>query len=98
LRLGFSFAGKADLRQTAKAQGLKPIDSIELIGTTEVVPFHKAILLNGLLVCLQRLIWQFQGRPRSYSPLGGIGLVREAKASRSLQKSKDEVFIKQSPA
>jgi hypothetical protein len=32
-------ADKADLTQTTKTQGLKPIDSIELIGPAEAVPF-----------------------------------------------------------
>jgi len=27
-------------------QGLKPIDSMELIGTTEVVPFYKTFLMG----------------------------------------------------
>jgi hypothetical protein len=37
-------ADKADLRQRQRAQGLKPIDSIALIGTTEVVPCYKTFL------------------------------------------------------
>jgi len=30
----------------SKPQGLKPIDLIELIGTTEVVPFYKAFSME----------------------------------------------------
>jgi hypothetical protein len=41
------------LRQTARAQGLKPIDSIELIGTAEALPFHKTILA-GFFIKLNR--------------------------------------------
>jgi hypothetical protein len=41
-------ADKVGLRQTGYVQGLKPIDSIDLIGTTEVVPFYKTLLAGVL--------------------------------------------------
>jgi hypothetical protein len=41
-------ADKVGLRQTRYVQGLKPIDLIDLIGTTEVVPFYKTLLAGVL--------------------------------------------------
>jgi hypothetical protein len=46
---------KTDLKRTAKIQGLKPVDSVELIGTTEVVPFHKTISTEVFI----KLRWLF---------------------------------------